>query len=137
MPPETTTDAAEPGKPVFDHPGPGTLVDRPGPGGSAPDGSGSDEVDIDAVVALAADLVRMRTVNAAGAQEVETPAVQLLADLMRGFGWAVTVTEVAPGRHSVVGVVDGSQPRAGAGVAGGAGGPVGGDLDAGRTLMFE
>ena len=38
---------------------------------------------------------------------VEAPAVALIAELMRGFGWAVTVTEVAPGRQSVVGVVDG------------------------------
>ena len=61
-------------------------------------------------------LVRLRTVNDAGG-DVETPAADLVAGLMRGFGWHVTVTEVAPGRQSVVGVIDGTA--------------------SGRTLMFE
>jgi succinyl-diaminopimelate desuccinylase len=43
--------------------------------------------------------------------------VAVVADLMRGFGWTVTVMDAAPGRPSVVGVIDGSAP--------------------GRTLMFE
>jgi len=73
------------------------------------------EFDADAVIALAAALVGQRTV--AGSDVVEAPAVALVADVMRDFGWAVTVTEVAPGRQSVVGVVDGAGP--------------------GRTLMFE
>jgi succinyl-diaminopimelate desuccinylase len=54
---------------------------------------------------------------------VEAPAVALVAEVMRGFGWAVTVTEVAPGRQSVVGVIDGSEP--------------GGSAGRTRTLMFE
>ena len=69
------------------------------------------------MIALAAALVRQRTVNETGAEVVEAPAVALVAQVMRDFGWAVTVTEVAPGRPSVVGVIDGSAP--------------------GRTLMFE
>jgi succinyl-diaminopimelate desuccinylase len=73
--------------------------------------------DADAVIALTSALVRLRTVNTAIADAVEAPAVALVADVMRDFGWTVTVTEVAPGRPSVVGVVDGSAP--------------------GRTLMFE
>jgi succinyl-diaminopimelate desuccinylase len=80
-------------------------------------GEFSAEFDERAVIALAAALVRQRTVNQTGAEVVEAPAVELVADVMRDFGWAVTVTEVAPGRPSVVGVIDGSAP--------------------GRTLMFE
>ncbi len=77
----------------------------------------TEEFDPAAVIALAAALVRQRTVNETGAEVVEAPAVALVAQVMRDFGWAVTVTEVAPGRPSVVGVIDGSAP--------------------GRTLMFE
>lgn len=73
-------------------------------------------VDAGAVIDLTARLVRLRTVHE-GPGDVETPAVDLLAGLMRDFGWAVTVVEAAPGRPSVVGVVDGGRP--------------------GRTLMFE
>ena len=49
---------------------------------------------------------------------METPAdSSLIARVMRDFGWDVTVTEVAPGRTSVVAVIPGTGP--------------------GRTLMFE
>lgn len=72
--------------------------------------------DADAVIELTGQLVRLRTVHE-GAADVEKPAVDLLETLMRGFGWQVTVVEVAPGRHSVIGVVHGTGP--------------------GRTLMFE
>jgi len=85
----------------------------------------AEEFDAAAVVDLAAALVRHRTVHDGAVHAVEAPAVALVADLMRGFSWSVTVTEVAPGRQSVVGVIDGGQPS----------GP-----DArtpGRTLMFE
>ena len=75
------------------------------------------EFDPAAVVALTGALVRLRTVNGAGAVVVEEPAVELLTGVMMAFGWQVTVTEVAPGRPSVVGVIDGRGP--------------------GRTLMFE
>ncbi len=80
-----------------------------------------DEFDLDAVVALTADLVRLPTVHLPGAAVVEAPAVYLVEDLMRGFGWQVTHTEVAQGRPSVVGVITGtgaSDPHS-------------------RTLMFE
>jgi succinyl-diaminopimelate desuccinylase len=106
----------------------------------------TDEFDADAVVALTAQLVRLRTVNGSvstsksnpsgadtsptnassagtssdtsgGATGVEAPAASLVADVMRGFGSDVTVTDVAPGRPSVVAVVRGNGP--------------------GRTLMFE
>jgi succinyl-diaminopimelate desuccinylase len=69
------------------------------------------------VIAMTTALVRQRTVNTAGVSTTSAPAVALISDVMRGFGWSVTVTEVAPGRPSVVGVIDGSA--------------------AGRTLMFE
>ena len=80
------------------------------------DAGGDASVDATAVVDLAARLVRLRTVHE-GAGEVERPAVDLLAGLMRGYGWDVTVLEASPGRHSVIGVVGGDRP--------------------GRTLMFE
>ncbi|WP_111765625.1 M20 family metallopeptidase [Nakamurella deserti] len=76
-----------------------------------------DHLDTDAVVALTQQLVRIRSVNDHGATVVEAPVADVVADLMRGFGWPVTVTEVAPGRPNVVAVVQGSAP--------------------GRTLMFE
>jgi succinyl-diaminopimelate desuccinylase len=77
----------------------------------------AEEFDAAAVVELAAALVRLRTVHDGGVHTVEAPAVAIIADLMRDFGWNVTVTEVAPGRQSVVGVIDGGsatpelQPR--------------------------
>lgn len=69
------------------------------------------------VVELTQALVRLPTVVSAGFGDVETPAAALVAEVMRGFGWDVTVEEVAPGRPNVVGVVTGRAP--------------------GRTLMFE
>ncbi|HEY5882223.1 MAG TPA: M20 family metallopeptidase [Nakamurella sp.] len=76
----------------------------------------AEEFDPAAVVDLTAQLVRLRTVHDGGG-DVERPAVDLLAALMRDYGWDVDVVEAAPGRHSVVGVVEGEHP--------------------GRTLMFE
>ncbi len=73
--------------------------------------------DTQAAVRLTQQLVRLRTVNERGAEQVEAPAAAVVADLMRGFGWDVTVTEVAAGRPNVVAVIDGGRP--------------------GRTLMFE
>lgn len=75
-------------------------------------------VDSDAVVAFTRDLVRLRTVNAAGATEVERPAAELVARLFTEFGWPFDVVEVAPGRPNTVAVIEGG----------------GGD---GPTLMFE
>ncbi|MET0864571.1 MAG: M20/M25/M40 family metallo-hydrolase [Nakamurella sp.] len=83
----------------------------------------ADEFDTAAVVELAAALVRLRTVHDGGVHTVEAPAVALIAGVMRSFGWAVTVTDVAPGRQSVVGVISGSGPDTEVGV--------------GKTLMFE
>lgn len=76
-----------------------------------------DHLDTDAVLALTQQLVRIRSVNDHGATVVEAPVADVVADLMRGFGWPVTVTEVAPGRPNVVAVIQGAAP--------------------GRTLMFE
>ncbi|UNT00137.1 M20 family metallopeptidase [Streptomyces tubbatahanensis] len=75
-------------------------------------------LDTEAAVAFTQELVRLRTVNAAGAEAVEKPAAELVRALFSRFGWEHTVTEVAPGRPNVVAVVDG----------GGGAGP---------TLMFE
>jgi succinyl-diaminopimelate desuccinylase len=79
--------------------------------------SAADLIDPQAVVDLAAALVRLRTVNEPDAEQIEQPAADLVAELMRGFGWDVTVTEAAPGRPNVVAVIEGTSP--------------------GRTLMFE
>ena len=70
-----------------------------------------------AAVELTQVLVRLPTVVTGDLDEVETPAVDLLADLMRSFDWDVEVTEAASGRPNVVAVVAGTGP--------------------GRTLMFE
>lgn len=75
------------------------------------------EIDPDAVVRLTQELVRLPTVNLAGAAEVEAPAARLLVEVMSGFGWRVHAAEVAPGRPNVIGVIEGANP--------------------GRTLMFE
>jgi succinyl-diaminopimelate desuccinylase len=75
-------------------------------------------VDAEAAVQLTRHLVRLRTVSDAAAEEVEGPAVRLLAELFAGFGWQYEVTEVAPGRQNLIAVVEGG----------------GGD---GPTLMFE
>jgi succinyl-diaminopimelate desuccinylase len=88
----------------------------PAPGGVR-DGSAAARIDPDAVVALACARVRLRTVTDPQAGVVEQPAADLVAAVMREYGWRVDVTEVAPGRPNVVGVVDGDGP--------------------GRTLMFE
>jgi len=72
--------------------------------------------DATAVIELAQSLVRLPTVVREGTEQVETAAATLIAEVMHGFGWAVTVEEVAPGRPNVIGVVHGSA--------------------AGRTLMF-
>ena len=77
----------------------------------------SDEFDAAALVSLTSALVRVRTVHDSESAEVEAPAAELLATTMRGFGWDVTVTVVAPGRPNVVAQVHGAGP--------------------GRTLMFE
>ncbi|MEO7126377.1 MAG: M20 family metallopeptidase [Nakamurella sp.] len=79
-------------------------------------------IDPDAVVEFAGALVRLRTVNEPTAAVVEQPAAELVAATMRAFGWAVTVSDIAPGRPNVIGVIDGQ-------IVDGKG--------AGRTLMFE
>lgn len=98
------------------------MQSGPGPRGApapAPAPSlGPVDVDTEAAVDLTQALVRLRTVNAEGAEEVERPAAELVAELFTRFGWEHTVTEVAPGRPNVVAVVEGG------------GGP-------GPTLMFE
>lgn len=86
------------------------------PNGVTP-GSAAARIDGDALIGLASALVTLRTVNEPGATVVERPAADLIAGLMRSFGWQIAVTEVAPGRDNVIGVINGSQP--------------------GRTLMFE
>lgn len=75
------------------------------------------EPDVTGAVTLTQQLVRLRTVNERGADRIEAPAAELVAEVMRGFDWDVRITEVAPGRPNVVAVIEGRRP--------------------GRTLMFE
>lgn len=74
-------------------------------------------VDEQAVVSLTQDLVRIPSTWDAGRGRSEQPVAELVAQVMRGFGWRPEVTEVVPGRPNVVAVVDGGLP--------------------GPTLMFE
>lgn len=85
---------------------------------TSPAPSAALAIDAEAAVSFTQDLVRLRTVNAAGATEVERPAAALVAELFTSFGWEYEVTEVAPGRPNTVAVIEG----------GGGAGP---------TLMFE
>ncbi|MFE9330083.1 M20 family metallopeptidase [Streptomyces sp. NPDC006925] len=75
-------------------------------------------LDTEEAVAFTQELVRLRTVNSEGAEAVERPAADLVAEVFTRFGWEHTVTEVAPGRPNVIATVEGG------------GGP-------GPTLMFE
>jgi succinyl-diaminopimelate desuccinylase len=77
----------------------------------------SDLVDADAVVALTQALVRIPSTWDPDRGRSEQPAAELVAEVMRGFGWEPQVEEAAPGRPNVVAVVDGGLP--------------------GPTLMFE
>jgi succinyl-diaminopimelate desuccinylase len=91
---------------------------HPPPGADPLPPSRAPVVDAEAAVRLTRDLVRLRTVSEAGAGPVEAPAVDLLRGVFTEFGWEHEVTEVAPGRHNLVAVVEGG------------GGP-------GPVLMFE
>ncbi len=73
------------------------------------------EIDHEGLVEFVRQLVRIPSVNRAGAGEA--PAAALVVELMQGWGWSPTVEEVAPGRPNVTCVVEGGM--------------------AGRTLMFE
>lgn len=97
------------------------MTDFPPPEGLAPIGSTPQQRTATelgaAAVTLTQALVRLPTVVTGRLEDVETPAAELLADVMREFGWDVTVEEIASGRPNVVGVVHGGGP--------------------GKTLMFE
>lgn len=75
-------------------------------------------VDAEGVVAFTQRLVRVRSVHEPATGGGEAAAAELVTDLMRRWGWAPQVTEVAPGRPNVVAVLEGG------------GGP-------GPTLMLE
>jgi succinyl-diaminopimelate desuccinylase len=101
--------------PTFDPP----TIDGAGLGAGAVDLPESDhfDVDVDRLVAFTQGLVRVPSVFDPDRGLDEEPAAQLVADLMRSFGWSPTVDLVAPGRPNVIAVVDGDRP--------------------GPTLMFE
>jgi succinyl-diaminopimelate desuccinylase len=61
-------------------------------------------IDAEAVVEFTRELVRVRSV-ADGAGRAEEAAARVVADRMRGFGWDVAVSEVAPGRPNLIATV--------------------------------
>jgi succinyl-diaminopimelate desuccinylase len=65
-------------------------------------------VDTDALIEFTRSLVRLPTVN--DADHGEAPAAELVAELMRSWGWQPIIDEVAPGRPNVVAVLDGARP---------------------------
>ena len=76
------------------------------------------EIDANALVAFTQQLVRIPSVNDPARGLNEQPAAELVAELMRSFGWTPQMDIVEPGRPNVIAIVDGG------------GGP-------GPTLMFE
>ncbi|MHB8323734.1 MAG: M20 family metallopeptidase [Candidatus Dormibacteria bacterium] len=62
-------------------------------------------VDADAVVELAQQLVRIRSVHQPDQGSGEAEAAALVAATMRGFGWDPEVVEVSPGRPNVIATV--------------------------------
>ncbi|NUR93577.1 MAG: M20 family metallopeptidase [Nonomuraea sp.] len=75
------------------------------------------EIDADGVVAFTQALVRVPSTNDPALGRGEQPAADLVAELMRSWGWEPVISEAAPGRPNVVAVVEGGLP--------------------GPTLMFE
>ncbi len=83
------------------------------------DAPGIDPLDIDTarLIAFTQDLVRIPSVFDPDRGLDEQSAAELVADVMRSFGWSPEIDVVAPGRPNVIAVVEGDQP--------------------GPTLMFE
>jgi succinyl-diaminopimelate desuccinylase len=75
------------------------------------------DIDTDRLVTFTQDLVRIPSVFDPDRGLDEEPAAELVADLMRSFGWSPQIDVVAPGRPNVIAVVEGDR--------------------AGATLMFE
>jgi succinyl-diaminopimelate desuccinylase len=65
-------------------------------------------VDSEALLDFTRRLVQVPTVNEPG--RGEAPAAELVADLMRSWGWEPIVEEVAPGRPNVIATVEGGRP---------------------------
>lgn len=72
--------------------------------------TGWPEIDLDEVVALTQRLVQVPSVHAPDQDRSEAPAAEIVAEVMRGFGWEPVVEEVEPGRPNVHAVIDGGQP---------------------------
>ena len=65
-------------------------------------------MDSEALIDFTRRLVQVPTVNEPG--RGEAPAAELVADLMRSWGWEPIVEEVAPGRPNVIATVEGGRP---------------------------
>jgi succinyl-diaminopimelate desuccinylase len=75
------------------------------------------DIDTRRLVSFTQDLVRIPSVFDPGRGLDEEPAAEMVAELMRSFGWSPQIDVVAPGRPNVFAFVDGDRP--------------------GPTLMFE
>ena len=64
-------------------------------------------VDADRLIAFARALVRIPSCNQPEAGRSESAAAALVAEEMRGLGWAPLLEEAAPGRPNVLAVVEG------------------------------
>ena len=67
-------------------------------------------IDFDGLIRLTAELVRLPSVYAPEKGRSEAGAAELVAQVMRSFGWLVEVDQVAPGRPNVIGTVEGGLP---------------------------
>jgi len=78
------------------------------PGIDTPD-IDTPDIDTTGLIAFTQDLVRVPSVFDPDRGLNEEPAAQLVADLMRSFGWSPQIDLVAPGRPNVVAVVEGDR----------------------------
>lgn len=76
-------------------------------GAVSPPGPAPARIDVEALVELARQLVRIPSVNAPELGRSEEPAARLVASVMERHGWRVEVDEVSPGRPNVVATVEG------------------------------
>jgi succinyl-diaminopimelate desuccinylase len=67
-------------------------------------------IDSIGLIRFAQQLVRLPSVHAPESGRSEAAAAELVANVMRGFGWPVEVDEVARGRPNVIGTVEGGLP---------------------------
>jgi succinyl-diaminopimelate desuccinylase len=67
-------------------------------------------VDVEGLIRLTQELVRIPSVHAPEAGRNEAAAADVVERTMRDFGWDVDVEEVSPGRPNVIGTIEGGLP---------------------------